>query len=149
MKTWNQQLQNNNFNGNGATKPSTEEFWANGTELRWNVSFKPPLAYKSTQFGRQMKIELPELLLSSVSTTSIKHRRRGLNFDSTWTPSTRTSRNPLISSNTPLRFILENELEGPSAKWSQLRALVEWCEPLAIVRLNRSNNPRYLRCRAP
>ena len=118
-------------------------------KLDGNVSFKPPLAYKPTQFGRQMKIELPELLLSSILATSIDYRRRGLNFDSEWTLLTQTSRNPLISSNTPLRFIMENELEGPSAMWSESRALVEWCEPLAIVRLNRANNPRYLRCRAP
>ena len=28
-----------------------------------------------------------------------------------------SSKNPTILSNTPLRFVVENELEGPAAKW--------------------------------
>ena len=43
-----------------------------------------------------------------------------------------SSKNPMILSNTPLRFIMESELEGPSAKWSQLRALVDE-EPSKLV----------------
>ena len=115
-----------------AIKPQTEEFEQTELKLDQIVSYKPPLAYRPTQFRLTKKIELPELLLSSILAPSIDYRRRGLNFNSTWTLSTQTPKNPKILSNTPLRFIMENELEGPSAKWSQLRALVDE-EPSNLV----------------
>ena len=59
-----------------------------------------------------------------------------------------SSKNPMILSNTPLRFVMENELEGPAAKWFSTESSSRMKRPSHFVSL-RVNIPGNLGVRLP
>ena len=73
IKTWNRELWNVN-SMKWSNQAINKEFEQMEPKLDENVSFKPPLAYKPTQFRLAMEIELPELLLPSILPPSIDYR---------------------------------------------------------------------------
>ena len=117
----------------GAIEQQTEEIEWNGTI---SVSHKPPTAYKtlnptqnSTSRG---KFGLPRALIFIILLAIIRHQLYGLNFDVEWTLPSQSSRNPPISSNTPLRFVVEYELESPSAKWTSTESTSRTMRPSTL-----------------
>ena len=82
-------------------------------------NFKPPSAHKSTQYHDQRNLSSLELNLSSISKFQRTTDQQGLYNDAEAEMDMKddSSKNPMILSNTPLRFVMENELEGPAAKW--------------------------------
>ena len=80
---------------------------------------------KQLNFDKQRNSSSPELKLSSIPKfqRAIDQRKlydsaeAGNETASEMAEKDDSSKNPKILSNTPLRFIMESELEGPAAKW--------------------------------
>ena len=90
----------------------------NSTQLR---NSKPLSDTNRLHIDSQRNLSSRELNLSSISKfrRTIEQRRLYNDLEAETDKKDDSSRNPTISSNTPLRFVMENELESPNANGPQ------------------------------